>query len=107
MGRAGVRWDEVEELGEAVDTPALEGAIPTSIPPSAAMVRPSGSRAIPGGGRPPATPAGDVARREQCSRTARKQFALDLVRPGIFLYGGVAAAGVPAPQPSSACGPAS
>src|SRR6266704_127460 len=25
MGRAGVRWDEVDEPGEAVDTPAFEG----------------------------------------------------------------------------------
>src|SRR5258708_36545848 len=25
MGRAGVRWDEIDELGEAVDTPSLEG----------------------------------------------------------------------------------
>src|SRR6266487_3835462 len=25
MGRAGVRWDEIDELGEAVDTAAFEG----------------------------------------------------------------------------------
>src|SRR2546425_8223404 len=25
MGRAGVRWDEIDELGAAVDSPSLEG----------------------------------------------------------------------------------
>jgi len=90
----------VEELGEAVDTPALEGCYTHFH----SAERRDGSaerqleRFLAAVDRLPRRPAMlHVANSAAALRG--KQFAFDLVRPGIFLYGGVAAAGVPAPQP--------
>ena len=100
MGRAGVRWDEVDELGEAVDTPAFEGCYThfhsadrtdgtaeEQLERFQAAVR-------------------SLARRPTLLHVANsaaalrgKQFAFDLVRPGIFLYGGAPAERLMRPRP--------
>ena len=100
MGRAGVRWDEVDELGEAVDTPTFEGCYThfhsadrtdgtaeEQLERFQAAVR-------------------SLARRPTLLHVANsaaalrgKQFAFDLVRPGIFLYGGAPAERLMRPRP--------
>jgi len=84
MGRAGVRWDEIEELGTAVDTPSLEGATRTSTPPSDGRHGGAAARTFLGAvARLPRRPA--LLHVANSARTLRgKQFAFDLVRPGIF-----------------------
>jgi alanine racemase len=100
MGRAGVRWDEVDELGEAVDTASLEGCYTHF---HSAERRDDSAelqleRFLGAVARLPRRPALlHVANSAAALRG--KQFAFDLIRPGIFLYGGVAAKGVPAPRP--------
>ncbi len=100
MGRAGVRWDEVEELGAAVDTPSLEGCYTHFH----SAERQDGSaerqleRFLGAVERLPRKPALlHVANSAAALRG--KQFALDLVRPGIFLYGGSPADDLPQPRP--------
>ena len=89
MGRAGVRWDEIDELGEAVDTPSLEGCYTHFH----SAERRDGSaerqleRFLEAVGRLPRRPALlHVA--NSAAMLRGRQFAFDLVRPGIFLYGG-------------------
>ena len=100
MGRSGVRWDEVDELGEAVDTPAFEGCYTQfhsadkgdgSAERQLAQFL-EAVRRLP---RPPALL--HVANSAAAMRG--KQFAFDLVRPGVFLYGGSPGAGLPQPRP--------
>src|SRR5262249_20608514 len=100
MGRAGVRWDEVDELGEAVDTPSLEGCYTHF----AAAERRDGTaerqleRFLGAVARLPRRPTLlHVANSAAAPRG--EQFALDLVRPGIFLYGGAPAPDLPQPRP--------
>ena len=100
MGRAGVRWDEVDELGEALDTASFEGCYThfqsaDRQDGSAERQLERFSKAVE---RLPRRPALlHVANSAAALRG--KQFAFDLVRPGIFLYGGVPAEGLPAPKP--------
>lgn len=100
MGRAGVRWDEVDELGEAVDTASFEGCYTHFH----SAERDAGTldqqlerfqRAVE-----------HLPRRPRLLHVANsaaalrgKKFAFDLVRPGIFLYGGLAAEGLEQPRP--------
>jgi alanine racemase len=102
MGRAGVRWDEVDELGEAVDTPAFEGCY-THLH---SADRDDGSaerqleRFLAAVERLPRRPAMlHVANSAAALRG--KGFAFDLVRPGVFLFGGSLGAALeqPPPQP--------
>jgi len=100
MGRAGVRWDEIEELGEAVDTPSLEGCYThfhsaERRDGSAELQVERFLRAVK-----------RLPRRPQLLHVANsaaalrgQQFAFDLVRPGIFLYGGSPAEDLPQPRP--------
>jgi alanine racemase len=100
MGRAGVRWDEVDELGEAVDTPSFEGCYTHFH----SAERRDGSaerqleRFLAAVARLPRRPALlHVANSAAALRG--KQFAFDLVRPGIFLYGTSPADDLPQPKP--------
>jgi alanine racemase len=100
MGRAGIRWDEVDELGAAVDTPAFEGCFTHfhSAERTDGSAEQQVERFLAAVARLPRRPAMlHVANSAAALRG--KQFAFDLVRPGIFLYGGSAAPGVTAPQP--------
>ena len=100
MGRSGVRWDEVEELGEAVDTPSFEGCYTHF--QSAERRDGSAERQLErfqeALGRLPRKPK-LVHVANSAAALRGKQFAFDLVRPGIFLYGGSPADDLPQPKP--------
>jgi alanine racemase len=100
MGRAGVRWDEVDELGEAVDSPSFEGCYTHfhsaerndgSAEEQVRRFREAVER-LPR--KPPLLHAANSA-----AALRGKPFAFDLVRPGIFLYGGSPGESLTQPQP--------
>lgn len=100
MGRAGVRWDEVDKLGEAADTPAFEGCYTHFH----SAERDAGTldlqlerfqRAVAHLPRRPAL----LHVANSAAALRGEKFAFDMVRPGIFLYGGLAAAGLEQPRP--------
>ena len=100
MGRAGVRWNEIEELGEAVDTQSLEGCYTHFH--SADRTDGSAEQQL----ERFQTAVHSLARRPALLHVANsaaalrgKQFAFDLVRPGIFLYGGAPAEHLVRPRP--------
>ena len=100
MGRSGVRWDEVEELGEAVDTASLEGCYTHfhSAERRDGTAERQLERFLEAVERLPRRPTLlHVANSAAALRG--KQFAFDLVRPGIFLYGGSPADDLPQPRP--------
>jgi len=100
MGRSGVRWDEIEPLADLLDTPYLEGCYTQ----------------FHSADRRDGTADTQLARfREAVGRLARrppllhvansaaalrgKAFALDAIRPGVYLYGGSAGEGLPVGKP--------
>ena len=100
MGRSGARWDEADELGAAVDTASLEGCFTHFH----SAERQDGSaerqleRFLEAVGRLPRRPKLlHVANSAAAVRD--KAFAFDMVRPGIFLYGGSTADYLPQPRP--------
>lgn len=100
MGRAGVRWDDVDELGEAVDTPSFEGCYTHfhSAERDAGTLDEQLERFQKALAHLPRRPRLlHVANSAAALRG--KKFAFDMVRPGIFLYGGVAAESLAAPKP--------
>ena len=100
MGRAGVRWDEVDELGEAIDTPSFEGCYTHfhSAERNDGSAERQVERFLGAVGRLPRRPRFlHVANSAGALRGPK--FAFDLVRPGIFMYGGSAAEGVEQPRP--------
>ena len=100
MGRSGVRWDDVDELGEAVDTPSFEGCYTQfhSADRTDGSAEQQLERFLEAVRRLPRRPALlHVANSAAALRGQR--FAFDLVRPGVFLYGGSPGEGLPQPQP--------
>jgi alanine racemase len=100
MGRAGVRWDEVDELGEAVDTPSFEGCYTHfhSADRNDGSAELQLERFLEAVRRLPRRPALlHVANSAAALRGNR--FAFDLVRPGVFLYGGSLGEGFAQPRP--------
>ena len=100
MGRAGVRWDEVDELGETVNTPAFEGCYTHlhSADRNDGTAERQLERFLAAVRRLPRRPALlHVANSAGALRGG--QFAFDLVRPGVFLYGGSLGAGFEQPRP--------
>ena len=100
MGRAGVRWDEVDELGEAVDTPTFEGCYTHfhSADRNDGSAEQQLERFLAAVQRLPRRPALlHVANSAAALRGA--QFAFDLVRPGVFLFGGSPGAAFEQPRP--------
>jgi alanine racemase len=100
MGRSGVRWDEADELGAAVDTASLEGCYTHFH----SAERPDGSaerqleRFLEAVGRLPRRP--QLLHVANSAAAVRgKAFAFDMVRPGIFLYGGSSGHDLPQPRP--------
>lgn len=100
MGRSGVRWDEVDELGEAVDTPSLEGCYTHfhSAERRDGSVERQLEQFREALGRLPRRPR-LVHVANSAAALRGKEFAFDLVRPGIFLYGGSPADDLPQPKP--------
>jgi alanine racemase len=97
MGRAGIRWDASERLAAAA-SPRLEGVFTHfhSADTDPASVRAqwtrfeTAMRSVPRPALVHAANSAGVWRLEQ---------RLDLVRPGVFLYGGRAGVGLPEPAP--------
>ena len=89
MGRSGVRWDEIDPLADLLDTPYLEGCYTHFH----SAERRDGSAELQLDRFQQAL--GRLARRPALVHAANSAaslrgpaFAFDLVRPGIFLYGG-------------------
>lgn len=100
MGRAGVRWDEIDELDAAIDAPSFEGCYTHfhSADRNDGSAELQLERFLEAVGRLPRKPALlHVANSAAALRGAR--FAFDLVRPGIFLYGGSPGEELPQPRP--------
>ena len=106
MARAGLRWDDAAGRGgrggAARAAPGWEGVFTHfhSAETDAASVA-SAVGAVPGGASRPCRAARAGARRQQRGRAPGPAYAGDLIRPGIFLYGGDA--GGPAPAWSQRC----
>jgi len=100
MGRSGVRWDEIDAVRAAANTPALEGCYTQFH----SADRRDGSAELQ-----LERFEGAVARLERrptvlhvansAAALANRRFAFDLVRPGVFLYGGSPGEGFPEPRP--------
>lgn len=100
MGRSGVRWDEVDSVREAVDSPYFEGCYTQfhSADRSDGSAERQTERFLEAVARLPRRPALlHVANSAAALRDPR--FAFDLVRPGVFLYGGSPGDGLPEPRP--------
>ena len=98
MGRCGVRWDDADAIAR-VDLPALEGVFThfhsADTDPGSVLVQwERFARAVA-----PLRNRKRLIHAASSSGAWRLQERLDLVRPGIFLYGGRLAADLPDPQP--------
>lgn len=98
MGRCGVRWDRGDVIA-ACASPQLEGVFThlyhaDERPDTVALQWSRFCRALDA---LPARPA--LVHAANSAGAWRLDAALDLVRPGIFLYGGRAGADLPAPEP--------
>ena len=96
MSRSGVRWDEIEPIVDLLDTPYLEGCYThfhsADRHDGSAEAQLERFKAA----------AGRLARRPPLLHVANsaaalrgKAFALDMIRPGICLYGATPGAGLP------------
>src|SRR5207247_1997312 len=94
MGRSGVRWDEIDQVRAAADTPQLEGCYTQFHSAdrrdgTAEQQLERFERAVAQLVRRPALlPVANSA-----AALSGRQFAFDLVRPGVFLYRGSLGAG--------------
>jgi len=100
MGRAGVRWDDVEDLGEVLDTAAFEGCYTHfhSAERNEGATEQQLERFLGAVAKLPLKPALLHAANSAAALRGTK-FAFDMVRPGIFLYGGSPGEGLEQPQP--------
>lgn len=99
MGRSGVRWDEMDGVRDATDTPSLEGCYTqfhSADRRDSSVAEQVGrfERAVARLKRPPAL----LHVANSAAALTDRRFAFDLVRPGVFLYGGAPGEGFPAPQ---------
>lgn len=100
MGRSGVRWDEIDRVREALDTPYFEGCYTQfhSADTDAGSVERQVERFQQAVARlPRRPPLLHVANSAAALRSRR--YAFDLIRPGVFLYGGCPGDGLRAAQP--------
>src|SRR5439155_114228 len=99
MGRSGVRWDEIDAVREAADTPYLEGCYTQfhSADRRDGSVEEQLARFDRAVGRLKRRPALLHVANSAAALTDRR-FAFDLVRPGVFLYGGSPGEGFPEPR---------
>ena len=100
MSRAGVRWDEIASLAAALDTPRLEGCYTQfhSADRRDGSAEEQLERFLGAVSRlPRRPPLLHVANSAAALRDRR--FALDLVRPGVYLYGGAPAEWIPGGRP--------
>lgn len=100
MGRSGVRWDEVDELGAAIDTASLQGCYTQfhSADRADGSTERQLEQFLAAVERLPRRPALLHVANSAAALRGR-QFAFDLARPGVFLYGGSPGDGLPQPMP--------
>jgi alanine racemase len=100
MARSGVRWDEIDRVAGLTDTPSFEGAF-TQLHSSECADGSTGrqlDRFLEALRRMPRQPRlRHVANSAAALRESRCAF--DLVRPGVFLYGGTPGGGIPPGAP--------
>lgn len=100
MARGGVRWDEIDRIAPLTDTPAFEGAftqLHSSECADGSIARQL-DRFMAALDRLPRAPrVRHVANSAAALREPRCAF--DLVRPGVFLYGGTPGGGIPPGRP--------
>ena len=99
MGRSGVRWDEIDAVRDAANTSSLEGCYTQfhSADRRDGSVEQQLERFQGAVARLRRRPALlHVA--NSAAALAGRRFAFDLVRPGVFLYGGSPGEGFPEPQ---------
>jgi len=100
MGRSGVRWDEMDLVREAANTPYLEGCYTQfhSAERGDGSLERQCARFVEAVAllprRPPLLHVANSA-----AALRGREFAFDLIRPGLFLYGGSPGRGLPAPRP--------
>ena len=103
MGRSGVRWDELEPLAGLLDTPYLEGCYTHfhsadrrdgSADAQLERFKAAVARLTR---RPPLLHVANSA-----AALRGKPFALDVIRPGIYLYGASPGEGLPSGKPAIA-----
>jgi alanine racemase len=103
MSRSGVRWDEIEPIADLLDTPYLEGCYThfhsADRRDGSAETQVERFKAA----------VGRLARRPALLHVANsaaalrgKEFALDMIRPGICLYGATPGPGLPTGRPAIA-----
>jgi alanine racemase len=100
MGRSGVRWDEMARVRDVVDTSSLEGCYTQfhSAERLDGSLERQAERFLQAVGQLPRRPALlHVANSAAAMRGPR--YGFDMIRPGVFLYGGSAGPGLPAPRP--------
>src|SRR5437867_11239100 len=103
MGRSGVRWDEIEPIAQLLDTPYLEGCYThfhsADRRDGSAEAQLEHFKAAVGrlARRPPLLHVANSA-----AALRDKAFALDMIRPGICLYGATPGAGLPTGRPAIA-----
>jgi alanine racemase len=103
MSRSGVRWDEIEPIVDLLDTPQLEGCYThfhsADRHDGSAEAQLERFKAAVGrlGRRPPLLHVANSA-----AALRDKVFALDMIRPGICLYGATPGAGLPTGRPAIA-----
>ena len=100
MGRSGIRWDEIDAVRAAANTPALEGCYTQFHSAdrrdgSAELQLERFEQAVARLERRPAV----LHVANSAAALADRRFALDLVRPGVFLYGGSPGEGFQEPRP--------
>jgi len=100
MGRSGVRWDEISCVRDVLDTPAFEGCYTQFH----SADRNDGSIDVQTDRFRQAV--AQLKRRPTLLHVANsagalrdRRYGFDLVRPGVFLYGGSPGAGLPEPRP--------
>ncbi|MGH7673706.1 MAG: alanine racemase [Gemmatimonadales bacterium] len=89
MGRSGVRWDEIDALAGALDAPPFEGCFTQfhSADRQDGTTELQCARFLEAVGRLPRRPPLLHVANSAAALRDRK-YALDLVRPGVYLYGG-------------------
>lgn len=100
MGRTGVRWDELEPLAGALDSPALEGCFTQfhSAERADGSAEAQLERFLAGVRRLPRRPPLVHVANSAAALTSR-DFAFDAVRPGVYLYGGSPGGGIAEGKP--------
>jgi alanine racemase len=100
MGRSGVRWDEMARVRDVIATSSLEGCYTQfhSAERLDGSLERQAARFLQAVGQLPRRPALlHVANSAAALRGP--QYGFDLIRPGVFLYGGAAGPGLTVPRP--------